>query len=81
MTAGLTARRDAVLVPALRVRLRDEPAMPHWIKWMRKVVTEECHQLPQLVHVLQLLSRHGDVFYAYRSLVSDLRRGRVAADS
>jgi len=43
-----------ILVPALDKRLsQPEP----WIRWTKKILTEEGHAIAQLVHILQLLTR------------------------
>ena len=42
--------------------------MEPWIKWTKKILVEEGHSLPQLVHILQLLARHPTLFYPCRAL-------------
>jgi transformation/transcription domain-associated protein len=51
-----------VLVPALRTRLRQDAAGPNWVRWTKKVLSEEAQQMPLLVHVLRLLARQVCLF-------------------
>ena len=48
-----------ILTPALPMRL---PACDHkyptWIKWTKKIIVEEGHSLPQLIHIWQLIVRY-----------------------
>jgi transformation/transcription domain-associated protein len=43
-----------ILTPALDKRL---PSSDPWIRWTKKILVEEGHSLPQLIHILQLLTR------------------------
>lgn len=54
-----------ILTPALTSRLPvGDPRFPTWIRWTRKIMIEEGHTLPQLIHILQLLVRHpNEVLY------------------
>ncbi|KAL6045043.1 putative transformation/transcription domain-associated protein [Balamuthia mandrillaris] len=52
-----------ILTPALEKRL---PSSNPWIKWTKKILVEEGHTTPQLIHILQLLSRHPTLFYKSR---------------
>ena len=54
------------LVPALPRRLRQEDFVKA-MKWTKKVVFEEGHSLPQLIHVWNLIVRHASLFYPFRS--------------
>lgn len=54
------------LVPALPKRLRQEDFVKA-MKWTKKVVFEEGHSLPQLIHVWNLIVRHAALFYPFRS--------------
>ena len=55
-----------ILVPALPNRLRYEDFVKA-MKWTKKVVFEEGHSLPQLIHVWNLIVRHASLFYPFRS--------------
>lgn len=56
-----------ILTPALTSRLPvGDPRFPTWIRWTRKIMIEEGHTLPQLIHILQLLVRHPNEFYPCR---------------
>jgi transformation/transcription domain-associated protein len=66
-TKALVREALDVLTPALRLRLPNRPdEHPVWVKWMKKLLAEESHQLPQLVHMLQLIVRIPDPFFPYR---------------
>ena len=53
-----------ILTPMLKIRIPEEnERLPTWIKWTKKILVEEGHTLPQLIHILQLLVRHPDLFY------------------
>lgn len=57
-----------VLLQALQKRLPagNDLKYPTWIKWTKKIIVEEGHSLPQLIHILQLIVRHPDLFYQSR---------------
>lgn len=53
-----------ILTPAMPQRMEDGNTMlTHWTK---KIIVEEGHTLAQLVHMLQLLVRHYNVYYPVR---------------
>ena len=53
-----------ILTPTLKLRIPEgNEKFPAWIKWTKKIIIEEGHALPQLIHILQLLVRHPDLFY------------------
>lgn len=54
------------LVPALPKRLRSDDFVKA-MKWTKKVVFEEGHTLPQLIHVWNIIVRHSSIFYPFRS--------------
>lgn len=58
-----------VLTPAL-VRQLPPPApgerYPIWVRYTKKVLVEEGHQMSHLIHIWQLLVRHADMFYSSR---------------
>eukprot|EP01105_Mastigella_eilhardi_P028048 TRINITY_DN89_c1_g4_i3.p1 TRINITY_DN89_c1_g4~~TRINITY_DN89_c1_g4_i3.p1 ORF type:complete len:3483 (+),score=913.52 TRINITY_DN89_c1_g4_i3:1249-10449(+) len=66
-----------ILVPALPRRippeqpsqLSKEPASkyPTWIKWTKRILSEEHQPNPQLLHILLLILRHPTLFYLWRS--------------
>ena len=51
-----------------RRRCRALPAGDHkyptWIKWTKKIIVEEGHSLPQLIHIWQLVVRHPSLFFS-----------------
>ena len=54
-----------ILTPALPKRLpAGDHKYPTWIKWTKKIIVEEGHSLPQLIHILQLVVRHPALFYS-----------------
>jgi transformation/transcription domain-associated protein len=57
-----------ILTPALQKRLPTgaDIKFPTWIKWTKKIILEEGHSLPQLIHILQLIVRHPQLFYQSR---------------
>lgn len=55
-----------ILVPALPRRL-PAPEFVKAIKWTKKIMFEEGHALPMLVHIFGLLVRHPALFYSYRA--------------
>lgn len=56
-----------ILTPALPRRLKGKDEnFPMWIKWTKKIIIEEGHSLPQLIHILQLIVRHPQLFYTNR---------------
>lgn len=57
-----------VLVPALPRRLPvTDHKHPIWIRYAKKILVEEGHSLPHLVHIWQLVVRHASLFYTCRS--------------
>jgi hypothetical protein len=54
------------LVPSLPKRLRSDDFVKA-MKWTKKVVFEEGHTLPQLIHVWNIIVRHAAIFYPFRS--------------
>ena len=54
------------LVPALPRRLKYEDFVKA-MKWTKKIIFEEGHSLPQLIHVWHLIIRHASLFYPFRS--------------
>uniref|UniRef100_UPI00359021B0 transformation/transcription domain-associated protein-like n=1 Tax=Myxine glutinosa TaxID=7769 RepID=UPI00359021B0 len=54
----------AILTPAVPTRIEEGyQLLAHWI---RKVMVEEGHALPQLMHILHLLVEHHRVYYPFR---------------
>ncbi len=39
-----------------------------WVKWTKRVIVDDGHLVPQLVHIWNLIIRHRNLFYASRSL-------------
>lgn len=59
-----------ILTPALPKRLVHNPVdhkYPIWIRYTKKILLEEGHSLPHLVHIWQLIVRHSSSFYAARA--------------
>jgi len=62
---NLVKRALDILTPALPTRLpAGDHKYPTWIKWTKKIVVEEGHSLPQLIHIWQLVARHQDLFFS-----------------
>ncbi|KAG8079526.1 hypothetical protein GUJ93_ZPchr0007g3092 [Zizania palustris] len=57
-----------ILMPALPRRLPPgDSRMPIWIRYTKKVLVEEGHSIPNMIHIFQLIVRHADVFYSCRA--------------
>lgn len=57
-----------ILVPALPRRMQQgDHKFPIWIRYTKKILVEEGHSVPHLVHIWQLLVRHADLFYQSRA--------------
>lgn len=57
-----------ILMPALPRRLPlGEYKIPIWIRYTKKILVEEGHSVPNLIHIFQLLVRHSDLFYSCRA--------------
>ncbi|CAI0392859.1 unnamed protein product [Linum tenue] len=57
-----------ILMPALPRRLPlGDSRMPIWIRYTKKILVEEGHSLPNLIHIFQLIVRHSDLFYSCRA--------------
>lgn len=41
--------------------------MPIWIRYTKKILVEEGHSIPNLIHIFQLIVRHSDLFYTCRA--------------
>ena len=55
-----------ILVPALGRRLPPTDFIKA-IKWTKKIMYEEGHALPQLVHMWRIITTHPSIFYKFRS--------------
>ncbi|EIE23491.1 hypothetical protein COCSUDRAFT_65942 [Coccomyxa subellipsoidea C-169] len=56
------------LTPALVRRLAPGDAKyPIWVRYTKKVLVEEGHSMPHLIHIWQLIVRHADLFYSSRT--------------
>ncbi|KAK3258235.1 hypothetical protein CYMTET_32712, partial [Cymbomonas tetramitiformis] len=81
--------RDAldILTPALPNRLpKSDSKYPIWIRYTKKILVEEGHSLPHLIHIWQLLVRHAPLFYQCRAqfvpqMVNSLNRLGIPANS
>lgn len=61
--------RDALdtLTPVLVRRLAPgDLKYPIWVRYTKKVLVEEGHSTPHLIHIWQLLVRHADLYYSSR---------------
>ncbi|KAK6924485.1 PIK-related kinase, FAT, partial [Dillenia turbinata] len=57
-----------ILMPALPRRLPlGESRMPIWIRYTKKILVEEGHSIPNLIHIFQLIVRHSGLFYSCRA--------------
>lgn len=57
-----------ILMPALPRRLPlGDTRMPIWIRYTKKILVEEGHSIPNLIHIFQLIVRHSDLFYSCRA--------------
>ncbi|XVE82488.1 hypothetical protein DITRI_Ditri16bG0008800 [Diplodiscus trichospermus] len=57
-----------ILMPALPKRLPPgDSRMPIWIRYTKKILVEEGHSIPNLIHIFQLIVRHSDLFYSCRA--------------
>ncbi|KAK9136460.1 hypothetical protein Syun_015790 [Stephania yunnanensis] len=57
-----------ILMPALPRRLPPgDFRMPIWIRYTKKILVEEGHSIPNLIHLFQLIVRHADLFYSCRA--------------
>lgn len=57
-----------ILMPALPRRLPlGDSRMPIWIRYTKKILVEEGHSVPNLIHIFQLIVRHSDLFYSCRA--------------
>jgi transformation/transcription domain-associated protein len=59
-----------ILMPALPRRLppeKNDSRMPIWIRYTKKVLVEEGHSIPNMIHIFQLVVRHADLFYSCRA--------------
>lgn len=55
-------------MPALPRRLPlGDSRMPIWIRYTKKILVEEGHSVPNLIHIFQLIVRHLDLFYSCRA--------------
>jgi hypothetical protein len=57
-----------ILVPCLPVRMPQDEFV-RTIKWTKKLLMEETHNVQNLLHILQVIVRHPDVFYSHRHQV------------
>ena len=57
-----------ILMPALPKRLAfGDSRVPIWIRYTKKILVEEGHSIPNLMHIFQLIVRHSDLFYSCRA--------------
>jgi hypothetical protein len=54
-----------ILVPCLPIRMPQDEFV-RTIKWTKKLLMEETHSPQNLMHILQVIVRHPDVYYSYR---------------
>ncbi|ORY29461.1 hypothetical protein BCR33DRAFT_724710 [Rhizoclosmatium globosum] len=57
-----------VLLPVAAKRMGSpmDSSLPAFARWTKKVISEEGHNMSQLLTLYQLLIRHADLFFAYR---------------
>ena len=57
-----------ILMPALPRRLPPgDSRVPIWIRYTKKILVEEGHSIPNLIHIFQLIVRHSELFYSCRA--------------
>ncbi|KAM0940239.1 putative non-specific serine/threonine protein kinase [Dioscorea sansibarensis] len=57
-----------ILMPALPRRLPPgDTRIPIWIRYTKKILVEEGHSIPNMIHIFQLIVRHSDLFYSCRA--------------
>ncbi|KAI0530691.1 hypothetical protein KFK09_000238 [Dendrobium nobile] len=57
-----------ILMPALPRRLPPgDSRVPIWIRYTKKILVEEGHSIPNMIHIFQLIVRHSDLFYSCRA--------------
>ncbi|KAJ3683868.1 hypothetical protein LUZ60_014095 [Juncus effusus] len=57
-----------ILMPALPRRLPPgDSRIPIWIRYTKKILVEEGHSIPNMIHIFQLIVRHSDLFYSCRA--------------
>ncbi|GFR40173.1 hypothetical protein Agub_g730, partial [Astrephomene gubernaculifera] len=58
-----------VLVPTLNEKVQRSPEnkISLWVRYTKKVLSEEAQSLASVVHIWQLVLRHADLFYSSRS--------------
>ncbi|KAJ4791719.1 Transformation/transcription domain-associated protein [Rhynchospora pubera] len=57
-----------ILMPALPKRLPPgDTRVPIWIRYTKKILVEEGHSIPNMIHIFQLIVRHSDLFYSCRA--------------
>ncbi|XP_020600148.1 LOW QUALITY PROTEIN: transformation/transcription domain-associated protein-like [Phalaenopsis equestris] len=57
-----------ILMPALPRRLPPgDNRVPIWIRYTKKILVEEGHSIPNMIHIFQLIVRHSDLFYSCRA--------------
>lgn len=57
-----------ILMPALPRRLPPgDTRVPIWIRYTKKILVEEGHSIPNMIHIFQLIVRHSDLFYSCRA--------------
>ncbi|KAJ6816627.1 putative transformation/transcription domain-associated protein [Iris pallida] len=55
-------------MPALPRRLlAGDARVPIWIRYTKKILVEEGHSIPNMIHIFQLIVRHSDLFYSCRA--------------
>lgn len=59
-----------ILVPVLPLRVgvdkASEPKFPVWVRWTRKIITEDTNNAQQVASIYQLMIRHASLFYEHR---------------
>ncbi|ONK62905.1 uncharacterized protein A4U43_C07F9340 [Asparagus officinalis] len=57
-----------ILMPALPRRLPPgDTRVPIWIRYTKKILVEEGHSIPNMIHIFQLIVRHSELFYSCRA--------------
>jgi transformation/transcription domain-associated protein len=56
-----------VLTPVLPKRIANvgDSKFPTWLRWIRRIIAEDGHNIVQLVNIYQLMVRHPELFYPH----------------
>lgn len=55
-----------ILAPVMSIRLVDEESPDSWLKWPRRVLSEDGFNVTQVLNVYQFINQHPDLFFVAR---------------